>query len=66
MTTTPEYDVFLSYNTRDHATAERIAHALRERKLKVFFDRWELVAGRPWPDALETHLERRRIRHTVL
>ena len=52
----PEFDCFLSYNTLDHAAVERVARALTERGLTVFLDRWELVPGRAWPDALEAHL----------
>ncbi|MFP5289155.1 MAG: toll/interleukin-1 receptor domain-containing protein, partial [Thermoanaerobaculia bacterium] len=51
------YDVFLSYNTRDRASVERVAHALRERGLAVFLDRWYLLAGRPWPVVLEEALD---------
>ena len=47
------YDVFLSYNWQDHTAVEKIARALRERQLEVFFDRWYPVPGRPWPLALE-------------
>jgi hypothetical protein len=56
----------LSYNTLDHAAVERIARALKERGLSVFLDRWELVPGRPWPDALEGHLSRCRSAAVVL
>jgi hypothetical protein len=62
----PEFDVFLSYNTLDHAAVERIARALKDRDLTVFLDRWELVSGRPWPDALEEHLSRCRSAAVVL
>jgi WD40 repeat protein len=47
------YDGFLSYNWRDHAAVETVAHALRNRGLTVFLDRWYLVPGRPWHQALE-------------
>ncbi len=33
--------------------ARRLADALRSRGLKVWFDEWELVPGRPWQEALE-------------
>jgi formylglycine-generating enzyme required for sulfatase activity len=60
MNAAAEYDVFVSYNTLDHAAVERIAQALTDRHLSVFLDRWELVPGRSWPDALEQHLSRCR------
>ena len=47
------FDVFISYNTADRVAVERIAHALVERGLAVFIDRWELVPGQPWPEVLE-------------
>ena len=50
----PAHDVFLSYNWRDHAAAEVLARALRDQGLRVFLDRWYLIPGRPWPQALET------------
>ncbi len=62
----PEFDVFVSYNTLDHAAVERIGRALKDRDLTVFLDRWELVPGRPWPKALEGHLSRCRCAAVVL
>lgn len=58
MNASAAFDVFLSYNTLDHVAVERIAHALKERGMTVFLDRWELVPGRSWPDALATHLSK--------
>lgn len=51
------YDVFLSYNWREYATVEAVARTLRERGLTIFLDRWYLVPGRPWPQALEGTLD---------
>src|SRR5262245_33182912 len=50
------YDVFLSYNWRDHALVEAVARFLREHGLTVFLDRWYLLPGRPWPQTLEETL----------
>ena len=50
------FDVFLSYNSSDHVRVEAVARWLRDRGLRVFLDRWYLVAGRPWPEALEQAL----------
>jgi formylglycine-generating enzyme required for sulfatase activity len=47
------YDVFLSYHWRDRETVERIARSLRDQGLTPFLDRWYLIPGRPWPQALE-------------
>ena len=49
----PAHDLFLSYNWRDQAAAEALARALRDEGLRVFLDRWYLIPGRPWPQALE-------------
>ncbi len=54
--TVARYDLFLSYNWRDHGQVESVANALQERGLSVFLDRWYLVPGRPWPQALEDAL----------
>ena len=54
------YDVFLSYDSRDWTQAEAVARALRSGGLSVFLDRWYLVPGRPWPEALEDALGRCR------
>ena len=34
-----------------------IAEALQETGLRVWFDEWELVPGRPWQEALEEVIE---------
>src|SRR3954470_7176225 len=52
------YDIFLSYNTRDHQAVERIGRWLMDHGLTCFIDRWYLVPGMPWPVALEQALER--------
>jgi TIR domain len=52
----PAFDVFLSYSRADQDAVERLGRALRARELTVFVDRWYLVAGQSWPEALEKHL----------
>jgi hypothetical protein len=47
------YDVFCSYRWQDHAEVEAVAQALRQKGLKVFLDRWYLIPGHSWPQALE-------------
>jgi len=54
------YDVFFSYNSQDHALVQAVAESLRQRGRSVFLDRWYLVPGRPWPQALENVLSRCR------
>ncbi len=50
------YDVFISYNSLDHETVVRVAEALRGRGLTPYLDRWYLVPGVSWVDALERPL----------
>ena len=50
------YDVFFSYHTVDHAMVTQVAEHLHDRGIRVFLDRWYLVAGQPWPQALEQTL----------
>lgn len=52
------YDVFFSYNSQDHALVQAVAESLWQRGRSVFLDRWYLVPGRPWPQALEDVLGR--------
>jgi hypothetical protein len=47
------YDVFLSYSHADARHAEEINSVLRDKGLKTFFDRRNLVTGLPWVRALE-------------
>jgi TIR domain len=50
------FDVFFSYQRRDHGPVEAVARTLTERGLRVFLDRWYLTPGQPWPQALERTL----------
>ena len=47
------YDVFCSYSWRERTAVEAVAQVLQRRGLRVFLDRWYLMPGRPWPQALE-------------
>jgi len=58
MASDPPYDVFLSYATPDKPAVEDLALRLKRRKLKPFFDKWHLVPGEPWQEALEEALDR--------
>lgn len=52
------YDVFLSHATSDKPAVEELARRLSRRKLKPFLDKWHLVPGEPWQEALEEALDR--------
>jgi len=54
------YDVFLSHNSADKAAVEYLAQRLREADLEPFLDKWHLVPGDPWQEALEKTLDQSR------
>jgi tetratricopeptide (TPR) repeat protein len=52
------YDVFLSHNSKDKPAVEHIGHLLTEKyRLRCWLDKWNLVPGEPWQEALETALD---------
>ena len=51
-----KYDVFLSHNSQDKPAVEALARQLSERGLTPFLDRWCLVPGDPWQEAIEEAL----------
>ena len=53
-----EFDVFLSHNSKDKPAVETIAHKLQETyRLKCWLDKWNLIPGEPWQEALEEALD---------
>jgi hypothetical protein len=54
---TVHYDVFLSHSSADKQAVEAIANRLTEAGLFPFLDRWHLVPGEPWQEALEEALD---------
>lgn len=52
-----DFDVFLSHSNPDKPAVEEIARRLEdEAGLKPFLDKWHLVPGEPWQEALEEAL----------
>lgn len=49
-------DAFISYNRADEKFVERVAKALRQRNIAVYYDQWELRPGTDWQPALEKEL----------
>jgi ABC-type multidrug transport system fused ATPase/permease subunit len=49
-------DLFLSYNSQDHEAVVVIRQLIELRGIRTFLDRDHLVAGLPWPQALEQAL----------
>ncbi|MGD1889519.1 MAG: TIR domain-containing protein, partial [Cyclobacteriaceae bacterium] len=41
----PQYDAFISYNSRETNQVHRVAEWLREQGVQVFLDKWELRPG---------------------
>lgn len=52
----PQTDLFLSYSRADTEAVLALRKILEGRGLHTFFDRDQLLAGLPWPEALETGL----------
>jgi len=50
------YDVFLSHNSQDKPQVEALAHRFGKRGFIPFLDRWCLVPGEPWQEAIEEAL----------
>jgi len=50
------FDVFLSYNSRDRRSVERVARHLKKVGLEPWFDRWSLTPGGEWQDELSAGL----------
>jgi WD40 repeat protein len=50
----PEFDVFLSHNSKDKAAVEAIAQRLEDdESLLTWLDKWNLIPGEPWQEAIE-------------
>jgi tetratricopeptide (TPR) repeat protein len=53
----PRYHVFLSHSSADKPAVEKIARKLREAGIEPFLDKWHLIPGDPWQEALEKALD---------
>ena len=51
-----DYDVFLSHASRHKPDVEVLASWLKKEGLKPFFDKWDLVPGENWTNALPKKL----------
>jgi len=56
----PRFDVFLSHSSADKPAVEHLGHKLREVGIEPFLDKWHLVPGEPWAEALEDALDQSR------
>jgi WD40 repeat protein len=50
------FDAFLSHNSQDKTTVERVAEKLKRAGLEPWFDKWCLTPGGRWQDELVTGL----------
>jgi formylglycine-generating enzyme required for sulfatase activity len=56
----PLYDVFLSHSGADKSAVEELARKLLAAGVTPFLDKWNLVPGEPWQEALEEALDESR------
>ena len=52
-----KYDIFFSYSYNDSEQVSKIANYFENQGLKVWFDKWLLVPGTSWEEALKEALE---------
>ncbi len=57
---TQRYDVFLSHSNADKPAVEALARKLRDAGIEPFLDKWHLIPGDPWQEALEEALDASR------
>jgi hypothetical protein len=50
------YEVFLSHSGADKPQVEDLARRLRQAGIEPFLDKWNLVPGQPWQEAIEEAL----------
>ncbi len=55
------YDVFLSHASADKPAVEALARRLRKDGFEPVLDKWHLVPGEPWQEALEETLASSRM-----
>jgi hypothetical protein len=57
MSTATRYDVFLSHNSHDKPSVEELARRLVKVGIRPWLDKWNLVPGEPWQEAIEEALD---------
>ena len=53
----PKYDVFLSHNSADKPAVEELARWLVKEGIQPWLDKWNLIPGEPWQEAIEEALD---------
>ena len=56
-----DFDVFLSYSSRDKDVVREIANRLKSDGVRVWFDEWEIRPGDSIPAKIEDGLEHSRV-----
>lgn len=49
----PQFDAFLSHNSRDKPAVRALYQSLQDRGLRIWLDEEQLIPGRPWQQELE-------------
>ena len=57
MTEEAQYDVFLSHNSADKSAVEALAQQLVKEGIQPWLDKWNLIPGEPWQEAIEEALD---------
>src|SRR6266508_211673 len=52
----PFHDVFLSHNNTDKPAVEELARRLVREGIQPWLDKWNLIPGEPWQEAIEEAL----------
>lgn len=56
-----DFDVFLCYNSADRNAVEQIAQQLEQHGIRPWFDKWELIPGRPFQTAIESQIKSMKV-----
>ena len=51
------YHAFLSHNSADKAAVEELARQLQQEGIEPWLDKWNLIPGNPWQEAIEQALD---------
>lgn len=54
----PQFDAFLSHRRADKPAVEELARRLKHDGIEPWLDKWNLVPGEPWQEAIEEALNR--------
>lgn len=52
-----QYHAFLSHNSSDKPAIETLATRLKQCNIEPWLDKWNLIPGTPWQDAIKKALE---------